>query len=866
MSFFNRLVAVFLAVALIGPVAPLEAKTRKGDRYLAQGRVHEEKKEWDAALENYEKALSEDPAEIVYQMAAQKARFQASQMHVGLGLKARGQGQLGDALVEFQKAFAIDPGSMVADQEIRRTQEMIQRERKRVEETGKEAPPEQRALTPVEEMKRENEKRMDRMQAAPELKPLNPLPAMKISGQPVKVIFETIGKVAGITVLWDPDYQNPQKNSLNVDLDEGTSVQQALEYIAVITKSYWKPLSSNTIFVTNDNPNKRRDYAEMVAQTFYINNVSLPQEIQEIVNAVRSVTELQRVVAYNAQRAIIVRGEADQVALAGKMIHDLDKPRAEVVVDILVLEASSTFSRQITAAIASTGLNLPVNFNPRASIQAQSTSSTSTGTTTGTTGTGTTVGTTGTTTTGTTGTTGSSTSGLAIPLNQLGHLSSADFSTTLPGALLQAALSDAKTKVLQAPQLRAVDNVKATLKIGQKEPTASGSFQPGIGGVGINPLVNTQFTFIDVGVNVEILPQVHDNGDVSMHVDIDISNIAGQVNLGGINQPIIGQRHIVHDVRLHEGEVNLLAGLIQSQDDKTVTGIPGLASIPILGRLFSGESVDHNRDEIMIALIPHIIRKTEITPENLRGIAVGNATTIKLNYAQPKPDEVGGQGSGAGGQGPGAGGQGPGAGGQGPGARFATAPGAALSPPATAPPATAPPAIAPPATAPPATATPASTPPATAPPATAPRAAGEAPASTARVRFSPAQVDTSVSSNITVALTLDDGKDIGGAPMQIQFDPKILRLNDIVRGDFFSRDGQQPLFTKNILNDTGTASIQLNRMPGTPGVTGSGVLVTLNFQAVGKGTTAVTISNLSVKNSQGQAIGAGTPRLPVNVK
>ena len=158
-------------------------------------------------------------------MAAQKARFQASQMHVDLGLKARGQGQLGDALLEFQKAYAINPGSTVADQEIRRTQEMIQRERKRVEETGKEAPPEQRALTPVEEMKRENEKKIDRMLPAPELKPLNPLPAMNISGQPVKVLFETIGKVGGINVLWDPDYTNPAKNSLNVDLEEGTTVE-----------------------------------------------------------------------------------------------------------------------------------------------------------------------------------------------------------------------------------------------------------------------------------------------------------------------------------------------------------------------------------------------------------------------------------------------------------------------------------------------------------------------------------------------------------------------------------------------------------------------------------------------------------------
>ena len=129
-------------------------------------------------------------------------------------------------------------------------------------------------------------------------------------------------------------------------------------------------------------------------------------------------------------------------------------------------------------------------------------------------------------------------------------------------------MSDARSKVLQAPQMRSVDNVKATLKIGDREPTATGSFQPGIGGVGINPLVNTQFTYIDVGVNVDLTPHVHDNGDVSMHIDLEISAVNGTVNLGGINQPIIGQRKITHDIRMHEGEVGLLGGLINTQDTK----------------------------------------------------------------------------------------------------------------------------------------------------------------------------------------------------------------------------------------------------------------------------------------------------------
>ncbi|MBZ5624847.1 MAG: hypothetical protein LAQ69_40025 [Acidobacteriia bacterium] len=850
MSFFNRLTAVLVAAALLGPLAPLEARTRRGDKFLALGRAHEEKREWDAAMEEYEKALSEDPGELVYQMAAQKARFQASQGHVDRGLKIRSQGQLGEAFLEFQKAYAINPGSSIAEQELRRTQEMIQRERKRVQDTGKEAPPEQRALTPVEVMKKENQDRMDRLLPVPELKPLDPtIRHLTLNGSTVKTLFETVGKMASINVLWDPDYQNPPRNSLSVSFDNAT-VEDALDYLAVITKSYWKALSPNTIFITNDNPNKRRDFAEMVAQTFYLSNVNMPQEIQEIVNAVRSVSELQRVVAYNSQNAIIVRGEADQVELAAKMIHDLDRPKSEVVIDIMVLEASTVFNRQLTAAIASTGLTVPFTWTPRNGVT----------TTTPASGTGT--GGTGTSTPATT------TSTNAVALNNL-TIATSDFSISLPSALLQAVLSDTKTKTLQAPQIRTVDNVKATINIGQRQPTASGSFQPGIGGVGINPLVNTQFTYIDVGVNVALQTHVHDNGDVSIHIDLDVSTIAGNVNLGGLDQPIIGQRKISQDIRMHQGEVGLLGGLINQQDTKSVTGIPGLSSIPFFGKLFSGESVDRQRGELMIVLIPHIVRRLDITPENLRGIAVGNATTIKLNRA-PKPAEEADPKAAAATPVPAASAPSP-------ALPVAAAPGmqtsagtppATLTPPATAPaPGLAPPATAPaPGLAPPATAPPIAglTPPATAPPPAAADSTQQP--SGARVRFSPSQVDTNASNSFIVTLSLEGGADVSAAPLQIQFDPKVLRLNDVVRGDFFSSDGQQPVFTKNILNDSGVANIQLNRLPGTPGANGSGVLITLNFQTVGTGSTIVNIPNLSVRNSQGQVVASGSPQLQVNVK
>jgi general secretion pathway protein D len=885
--FFNRLTAVILTAALLGPILPLEARTKKGDKYLAEGRVHEQKKEWDQALESYGKALSEDPADILYQMANEKARFQTAQSHIDKGLKIRAQGQLGEALIEFQKAYAINPGSAVAEQEIRRTTEMIERERKRVQETGKESDIKERALTPGEQSKRDTEQRIASILPVPDLKPLNQEPIhLRLNGS-TKLLFETVAKVANINVLWDPEYQPQVRGNIPVEF-ENSSIEEALDYLAVITKSYWKPLSPNTIFITMDNPNKRRDYEEQVAKVFYLSNVNTPQELQEIVNAVRSIADIQRFFPYNSQNAIIAKGSADQVALAEKILHDLDKPKSEVVVDIIVMEASSVYTRQLTAAIANTGLNIPANFTPRGGLQVVNNPST---TTTGTTTTGTSTST-GTTTPTTTTPSTSSTTGSLIPFSNLGRISSADFSTTIPSAVLQLVLSDGATKVLQSPQLRAVDNVKATLKIGDRQPTATGSFQPGIGGVGINPLVNTQFTYIDVGVNVELTPRVHDNGDVSMHIDLDISSVTGHVNLGGIDQPIIGQRKVSHDIRMHEGSVQLLGGLTKWQDTKTKTGVPGLASVPILGRLFSGESVDRERQELMIALIPHIVRRPEYTAENLRGIAVGNQASVHLNYghrnaenppagAAPKKDEpappaaaappVVPPGTPAVAQTPMAA---PGMSTPGTGAPVPAAAPPGPAPPATAPPLTAPGTMAPATTAPgtiaPGTIAPGAPAPAgttsIAPAADAPKPDAAKPVGNATVHFLPPQVDTNPQGMMTIALIIENANDVASAPLQVSFDPKVVKLNDVGRGDFFTSDGQIPVFTKNIQNDAGAAAVNLNRLPGTPGASGSGVLANFIFQAVAKGTTTVTIPNLTVRNSQGQVVFSGSPQMTINVK
>src|SRR6202040_380439 len=281
----------------------------------------------------------------------------------------------------------------------------------------------------------------------------------------------------------------------------------------------------------------------------------------------------------------------DQIALAQKLVDDLDKARPEVMIEIAVMQVSKDKKHTY-------GINPPTS----ATVTLQNNINTNTPTTT--------------TTNGTTSVTPTTNSSNQLNLNQLGNLNATDFTVSIPAANLSALMSDSDTKLLQNPQIRALDGQKASLKIGDRVPVATGSFQPGIGGVGINPLVNTQFQYLDVGVNIDITPHVHAGREVSLKISMDISAVTGSQDIGGITQPIIGQRKVEHEIRLKDGEVNLLGGILENQETKSLSGIPGLAQIPILKYLFSQTTADNRENEIVFAIIPHVIRGADISEMN----------------------------------------------------------------------------------------------------------------------------------------------------------------------------------------------------------------------------------------------------------
>ena len=424
------------------------------------------------------------------------------------------------------------------------------------------------------------------------------------------MLFDTVCKMAGLNAIFDPDYetQNTAKPQ-SIDL-VSASISEALDDVAMLTKSYWKPMGPNTIFVTLDNRQKRQEYEEQVVKVFYLQNVGQQAELNEAVTVLRTVADIQKIFTSTPMNAIIIRAAADKIPLAEKLIAAIDKPKSEVVVDTLVMEVSRNYMNTLSAAIGTSGINSPITFTPRSILQGQAQTTTTTSST-------------GTTTTTTAPVTNSNNNTLLLP--EIKHISTADFTVSnVPGGLIEALLTDAATKVLQAPQMRALDNYKTSLKVGEKIPTATGSFQPGVGGVGVNPLVNTQFTYLDVGVNVDMLPRVNSATEVSAHLSVEVSQQSGTVNLGGIDQPVIGQRRIEMDLRMRDGEINLIGGLINQQDNKSISGIPGLANLPGIGNLFKSTTVNKTDDELLIVMVPHIIRSPDITEEDLRAIATGN--------------------------------------------------------------------------------------------------------------------------------------------------------------------------------------------------------------------------------------------------
>jgi general secretion pathway protein D len=591
---FCQVLRVLLFLLLV--TATLSASETASSAF-ERGKEEEAHQNYEEAYVAYKVAYTLQPTNIEYRSAATRLQFMAAAAKVHRGVQLRDTGKLREALLQFEAAHQIDPSSPIARQQIESTKKAIAESQT---PDATDASSEEDALSAE----------LDAIQGPIKLAPVGNVPiTLKIS-EDTRVVYETIGKLAGINVLFDPEYV-PRR--IRVELT-GVNLLQALETLALQSKTFWRPVTPNTIFVATDNPAKRKELEQSVVKTFYLSNLSQPTELQDVVNAVRTVLEVSRIQQLPSQQAIVMRGTPDQILLAEKIVHDIDKALPEVVVEVAVMQVSRDKVK-----------NLGINPPSSASVQLQSNTSTTSSTSSS----------------STSGTTSSTSNSLS--LNSLAYLNASDFQVTIGAASLNALASDSSTKIIQNPQLRSINGQKASLKIGERVPTATGSYSSGVTTGTVSALVNTQFQYLDVGVNVDITPRVFDNGDIGLKVGLDVSSVTGYVSIGGISEPEIGQRKIEHEIRLKDGEVNLLGGMFETQETKSVSGIPGLSNIPVLKYLFSETSKETINSEIVFALIPHIVRARDIVPLNRRTLDVGTANGIQLHSAQNHPATTGSQ-------------------------------------------------------------------------------------------------------------------------------------------------------------------------------------------------------------------------------
>jgi len=762
-------------IVLVVGISMAVAGCPKDRTDFKQGRKAEDLQDYDAAFEYYQKALKTDPENAEYQIKFNQARFDAGELHIKNGFKLRERGDLEGAATEFQKATSTDASSTVAEQELRKTIGMIDDAKRALSAVS---------VAPVD-------KGEPLAQLPPEIKPLSRAPVNLKMSNDAKMIFDTIGKLAGLTIIYDPDF--PARR-VSVDLNNVT-LEQALDVMSVESKAHWTPMTENIILVFPDQPQKRRDYEEQVMRTFYLSNTVQPQELTEVVTGLRQLLDLKRIQQLNARNAIVIRATPGQLALAEKFIQDVDTAQPEVVVQVSVLEARVDKMRNLgilPGQTASLSIVPPgttsINNNNNASNNGTNTGSTT-----------------------------PSTTGV-LSLQNLSHLNSSDTSVTLPNFTANALLNDSTTRIIQNPELRSIDGQPAKLNIGDRVPVATGSFQAGVGvgasaGGFVNPLVNTQFQYIDVGTNVEITPRVHPNHEVSLKVSVEVSSVTNQQNIGGIQQPIISQRKVIHEIRLKEGESSILGGLITKSDTKQINGWPGLAHVPILRYFFSEDSRSSEDDEILVVLTPHIVRMPEWTRSNLTTLYAGSETNVqvsresKMRAPQPPP---------------------------------------AISPePSNAQPPTAPVGNA------------------QAPPNAEQSAQG---GKAAHLRFEPSSLSLTAGQTSTVGVVVDNVNDLFSIPFLLQYNPAVISVEEVRHGGFLQAGDQAIAIVLQVDKEHGQAIISATRQPNTPGASGTGTVVGIVIKALAPGTSTLSIVQANARDSQQRPLKLVASEASVQVK
>jgi general secretion pathway protein D len=533
---------------------------------------------------SYRRALEADPKNPEYRIALQRAMGSAAQDYAERGRIAEVRGQLEDALRNYRRASEYDPqsGPLAA-----KVSELDRKLRALAEQAQPKS-----TIQQLREAAR---------QATPALFRLNEvLPALNFTNAAPRDILTTIGKMAGINVQFDQAY-NDQGRPYSMEM-EGVTLEQALNAVTQANQLFYKVTNQRTILVANDTQQKHAQYDDQVIKVLRLSHADATEVtamLQQMIRITGGTAVVQFAVTANkTQNSITVRAPLNVAQIIEKVVDIVDTPRAEVVIEVEILEVRKSRLKQY-------GLDLG-NYTIGAVYSPESDPRN-----------------------------GSALNPPAFNLNTpFRGINRGDFYLAVPSAAIRFLESDSQTKLLAKTQLRGSEGQKLTLNLGEDVPVPSTVFTPiAQGGANVSPL--SSFNYRTVGIVLEATPRVTYEDEVMIDMNVENSTRAPDVNVGGTNLPSFSTRKVTGQLRLRDGEPNLLAGLLQENDRRSLTGFPGILHLPVIKQLFSSNDETIEQTDIIMLMTPRIIRSHELTQEDLQALFIGTTGNLGLGGGPP---------------------------------------------------------------------------------------------------------------------------------------------------------------------------------------------------------------------------------------
>jgi general secretion pathway protein D len=545
-----------------------------------KGNKAEVARDYEAALEQYRQALAEDPGNIDYRLKYEQIRFTAAFEHFQKGRRAADKGDYPTAKAEFTRAAEIDPSHDFAQRELADIDRLL------TSRTQNQPEP----ILDFEKLTAAN--RTNPNLGAQMRTNLTERIAIFRMSAPNRTIYENLAAQAGLQVIFGRNY--PARNSV-IELQD-VNVFEALDLISLQTGSFWQPVNETTIIVMEDTQQNRRDFEDHVYKTIYLTNVTSTNDLNQIMNVLRTAFSLRGIYQFEPGNAIVIHDTPARVALVEQLVHALDKAKAEVVVEATVMEVDRNVLRDLGIFPPTQSV---IGFNPPGQAP------------------------------------GATNPSNEVSIRDLSKINSGNFSVTIPDSVAKFLETQGSARLLQNPRIRTTDGVAASLRVGSEVPVPTTSFQStNIGGG-----ATTAYTLQQVGVQLDILSRVLLTRDVSLQVTVTVRALQGERQVGDLLIPVFSNRVVAHTIRLKEGETNILGGIISETDTVSITGIPGLKDVPFLKYIFGQEHKTRDEAEVIIMLTPHIVRMPDITEDDIKGIIVGSETNLRLraDYGSPTP-------------------------------------------------------------------------------------------------------------------------------------------------------------------------------------------------------------------------------------